>query len=257
MPSFPSDVTRLTGYAYFYPLDDKDNISGEAIILPLPNTLNYQDTASFEDADIGALGVIGGAIAQEVNKEKFSLGDAIASIAANFSLRDAQSTQREILARTPGVKGRFISGATPNPNTRALFKQMGLRQFSFDYKFVPQNIGEAREIPKIIKAFRTQMHPGDTGIVDNIIADDGEIVEEINATYIMPNRFRIEFYLGNQLIEPQLKPCYLTAIQTSYNPSQNAILAVNETNPAFVETQINLTFREHKTLLNTDVKAGF
>ena len=48
------------------------------------------------------------------------------------------------------VKQEKFAGVTMNPNTRSLFKSVALREFAFQFKFIPLSEQEHREVIKII-----------------------------------------------------------------------------------------------------------
>ena len=67
------------------------------------------------------------------------------------------------LAKSVPVGGTGIAGAiestskiTTNPNVRALFKNVPLRNFSFTFQLVPTSQQEARMVEDIIKIFREE-----------------------------------------------------------------------------------------------------
>ena len=83
------------------------------------------------------------------------------------------------------VAGAIREGGqiTTNPNTRALFKQVNIREFAFQFKFIPQSEREAEEVKNIIQFFREELYP--TEIFDTI--GDTKIL----LGYNFPNKFQI------------------------------------------------------------------
>ena len=51
------------------------------------------------------------------------------------------------------------SGVTLNPNTRSLFKSVALREFAFQFKFIPLSKQEHDTVIKIIDFFRQNLYP--------------------------------------------------------------------------------------------------
>ena len=51
------------------------------------------------------------------------------------------------------------SGVTLNPNTRSLFKSVALREFAFQFKFIPLSKQEHDTVIKIINFFRQNLYP--------------------------------------------------------------------------------------------------
>ena len=52
-----------------------------------------------------------------------------------------------------------VWNVTVNPNTRSLFKNVAIREFAFQFKFIAKSKKEADEVRKIIKFFRTELYP--------------------------------------------------------------------------------------------------
>ena len=52
-----------------------------------------------------------------------------------------------------GAEGAVTQGVgvTVNPNTRSLFKNVAIREFAFQFKFIAKSQKEADEVRKIIK----------------------------------------------------------------------------------------------------------
>ena len=70
---------------------------------------------------------------------------------------------------------------TMNPNTRALFKGVNLREFSFNFKMIANSQREAIAIERIVNHFRTELYP-------NVIS-----ALNVPIAYEMPNAFSIQF----------------------------------------------------------------
>jgi len=212
------------------------------ITLPIPSGLSFADGAAYENADLGALGA---SFADETMTEnvKSYIGD-------NFQAQ-ASKAVKDMAARIGGNKVRAKMGRTPNPNTRALFRQVNLRTFQFGYKMIPQSDGEAKEIIKIIKLFRSELYPTSTS----------ESPDDFQTGYFFPKRFQIKFYLleKGSLIEtkdiPKIMPAYLTGFSTSYNGGGPTMFVDPSVGKArFSEVDISMTFMESKTLFKPDVK---
>jgi hypothetical protein len=246
MPTFPiDDAARISGFVLFQRFDENDASVGTPIVLPVPNNLMYADRASYENADIGVV-----AATMKDNAEGDGPLAKARSVLSNLSVGDGKGLALDVTSRILGNRTRFLSGRTPNPNTRALFKQMNLREFAFNYKLLPVSREESNEIKAIIKEFRTGMHPNTT---DSVTIGDGQ---SVNATYIMPDRFDIQIYLSGGIVEPRIQPAYLSTFTLSYNNSQNSL--VNDGGkPEFSEVDIAMTFTEHMAQTRHNIEKGF
>ena len=86
----------------------------------------------------------------------------------------------------------FSSGFAKNPQVELLFENIANREFLFDFKFVPRNPQEAKDIIKIIQTFRFFAAPE--------IPTTGK-----GRYFVPPSEFDIEFMVGSK-INPNLPP---------------------------------------------------
>lgn len=239
---FPSDNTRWVGYIRFQPLDHDDNEVGQIIELPLPPTLNLSDGITYENVDLGMAGQAAEALA---NSE---LQDLAKKYGARYTDADGNvdfaQMGSDIVAKI-GVSGaRLANGKVPNPDTRTMFKQPNLRSVAFTFKLIPTTSKEPKTIREIVKEFRTHMYPEKDGEGPNIF-------------YRFPHKFQIEMFLGADAktkIPPDFKPMYLTQCTVSYG---GGVLAKQNSDHWFAETDIQLNFTEAVTLVSGDVKDGY
>ena len=205
--------------------------------LYMPVGLQIADKVEYENAQLGAIGAaMGNAADPNAAASEGNLADTakqlVSQAVSKFSDR-------------AGAAARARSLTAPNPNTRALFKQVSLRQFQFTFKLIPTSVSEATSVPEIIKYFRTEMYP------ENLTYGD------LALGYKFPNKFKIEFQTGGSNIVTRISDCYLEAFQTNYNPSNAAFLQSGSGSAHFSETDISLTFMEARTLSKTDIQQGF
>lgn len=245
--SFPADDTRRVGYIRFTPVahdgGEPANGGAEEIQLPLPPTLTFNDTITYENFDQG----MGGQVI-----EAFAKGgmDGVKGLAGQYAERyggdemTAMDTlgklTSDILTKIGSNAGRLANGTTPNPDTRSLFKQPNMRSVGFTFKLIPLSTDEPQIIKDIIKKFRTHMYPRKDGDGPNIF-------------YVFPDKFKIEIILGGRTIPPEFHFMYLTTCNVSYGGS---VLAKNDGNHWFAETDLQLSFTEEKTLLQDDIMSG-
>jgi len=249
--TFPENQARIPGYASFTVVlaENPDGTGGgETIILPIPEGLSHTDGIEYENTD---LGLVRGALVEAATTPPPDGGSGDggtppASDEGGEQKGAFQQMMEGIAIRFGGDTGRLIVGSAPNPNTRAVFKKVGMRQYQFTYKLMPTTTSEAESIQDIIKKFREVMYPEPEGIDDNFIT-----------AFKFPNLFKIEFWIGNgakELVKPELLPAYLSSMSTSYG---GAIMAQNDANFSFSETTISLTFMEYRALNQRDIQKGF
>lgn len=132
---------------------------------------------------------------------------------------------------------------TINPNTRALFDKVALREFTFQFKFIPKSREESAQVRQIIKFFRKNAYP------ETISA------AQLPIGYKFPNMFKIGLTYDNQTVGTKIKLCYLRNIQTNYNPTQASFHSGGDGTgyAAPTEIDLSLSFVEHKTLSRQDI----
>ena len=249
---FPLDAESYKGEIRFSLVDslersDTNNakFKGNTIHLFLPQGVQYMDKVEYENAELGA---VGGAIADGNTDADFSipseqLGDkGIQGLLVNSITKTFSPGAAEV--------SRARNKVAPNPNTRALFKQVNLRTFSFQFKLQPVSEAEAEMIGRIIKVFRTELYP-------SMIAAQGLGINA-SAGYNFPDRFFIQQFYGNKELPAQkIAPAYLDSFTTNYNTAHQTFLRGKNGKPYFSEIDIAMTFMESKPLSRKDIGFGF
>ena len=251
---FPSNRNDYLGSLRFIPeaQTSQASESGEGEVVPerneseqielyLPSSLQIGDKVEYENVGLGAL--FGSAV-DAINSETVSYDQLLGN--TNFGDVAKLGVQKAValFSDKGAAAARLATKTAPNPNTRAIFKQVNLRTFQFTFKFIPNNADEAETISRIIKEFRTNMYPES---VDNL-------------AYKFPTRYIIEaMYDGMTLMNYNIltEPCYLESVMTNYNPtSQTFMKKQGSFQPYFSEIDMSLTFIEGKTLDKESVRTG-
>lgn len=241
--------------------------------LYLPQAFQIQDQVNFENFELGIIG----ATAEKAMKEAGAAGRSVGIIGATkqgiaaasgagasllssggqidinnstAALVAAQTIQAVgkniplISAAVPGVTAavRSTAGVQVNPNLRALFKDVPLRQFNFAFTMIPTSRAEASTVRKIIRHFREEMYP------------EGLDYAGINYGYKFPNRFLIRAQYKRADI-PGIKfvPAYLTSVSTAYNDQTMGM----HDDGHFTSTTISLAFTESKPLMKQHIKENY
>lgn len=224
--------------------------SGNSVSLYLPQALNIADAASYEQIQLGLLGaaaeagiMTGGAA---IGNAARGIGDTLRGIAGGYGAfpRDEAALMAQAVVPNAeiGAAISLTSGTTLNPNTRALFKSVPLRNFSFTFTMIPTSQAEAQMVENIVKFFRTEIYP--TALQRG----------NINYGYRFPNRFLIRAtYKDRQIPNIKFLPTYLTNFTANYNSNGMGM----HSDGRFAETQITMSFTESKALARQDVEAGY
>lgn len=221
----------------------------------LPQSVTFQDGVGFDDFDLGR---IGAGAEQGINNGKSAVGiltqgpaQAVSALTDLFDRAPSSDIARLAATRIARAGGSAVQGGvqsalrvTANPNKRILFREVRIREFSFSFKLSPTSKEEAEEIKRIIKFFRSNLYPEDFGV--------GEGENRIPIGYKYPNQFNIVMkHKGNEIAH-RILPSYLVVMQTVYNPTGMGFFEDGN----FTETEINLTFRESRTLNKKDILEG-
>ena len=135
---------------------------------------------------------------------------------------------------------RAASGITTNPNTRAMFKDVPLRNFSFSFSMIPTSAEEAREIERIVKLFRTELYP-------TTLTAGG-----IRVGYEFPNQFLIKVKHRGNNVNLKFLPVYLQSFSSTYNANSPLMHADGK----FNSVNITMQFTETRALTKADVARG-
>lgn len=242
-------------------------VEGGKAEIYLPASLVFSDRLGYSTPDIGtvggtiaagfqnaeSIGQIGSAAVSDAN------GDfgAIADLFTTGNIKAASVNAGKVIASKIISRNFFGQGdaasiglrVTIAPNTRARFQNVGIRRFTFDFKFIPKSKEEAESVENLIKFFRYHAHP--SSIVDGSA--------NIPLTYDYPDMFKIKvlYNKGDNLygtrqfrpIGQQIKLCYLEGINVAYNPTAQ----VFHSDGHAVETNLTLNFLEYRTLNRSDI----
>ena len=241
--TYPLNEDRLASHITLNVVDGNGRSQGVEFKLPLPQGLSFADGASYENADLGLKGLALTAMGDTVDESTEETG-SVADTAGNGDDPNKRSTVGkvvdDVVSRFGGNLGRAGVGVSPNPNTRAIFRQVNLRTFQLSFKMIPASPDEADSIKDIVEEFRAQLYPEAQGYGEG---------EKYVTAFRFPNLFELKVHLGGKVVkEMQFLPAYLTNMTTTYNSSTSAIMAKKGRDFSFAETDLNLTFLEFRAL---------
>lgn len=213
-------------------------IGSDEIILYIPEKISSGYNANYETADLGAL--IGG-----LASGKASIGGLFTegTETADYMIRKA--------GRIANIAGfdqfnnvlQATSKRVENPYKEQLFRSMGFRKFSFDYRFAPYNEAEADVVfgeNGILKLFTSHMHP--------TLSANG-----LFQTY--PSEFMIIYYHNgaeNTYVR-KISNCVLTDMVIDYGAEGFTTFSNGCPTEAFVRLQ----FSELETLTTDRIEKGY
>lgn len=227
--------------------------TGNSVKLYLPIAMTQADGLNYAQPELGPMGAGAvGALSQGKGILE-TLGEATGKGFSNLTdlafgnLQGAAAglaLQRTANAvnNTAGNVTSLAFGVTVNPNARTVFKGVNIREFAFQFKFIPKSAREAKEVEKIIKRFRGYAYP------------DPIVVGGISAGYKYPHMFELDMFYENEAgvkkrVGTKMKKCHLKAISTNYNSSSMAF----HPDGYPVEIDLSLSFVEERTLNREDI----
>ena len=230
------------------------------IALYLPRAIQIQDTVTYDNAF--QLGLIGGAIEAGLQSGAGAAGSALGAIAneavglgntllgrtGGMSKEAAGILSGKVAAKIPfigdqaGGAVRSATGLTTNPNVRAIFKDVPIRNFSFAFQLIPTSQNEAIVIEDIIKTFRTELYP-------TALRAGG-----VNVGYRFPNRFLIKVKYNNRDIKGiRFLPVYMQSFNATYNSATGGM----HSDGRFSAVDISMTFTETRAISKSDIEGGY
>jgi len=227
-------------------------------ILFLPQAITFADGVQYENVD---LGMVGG-LAEQGGKGAVSTGGGflastgagISSLIGSFTGGPAEGSAKLAANSVAGLGGdaaaagvRSANRVTVNPNTRALFKSVNMRAFTFSFKLIPLSAAESLEIKKVVNFFRRELYPEQI-----LLGEEQDQSGSVPLGYKFPNKINIEMFYNERGVATKILPCYLESVQTVYNNTSMGM----HSDGSFQEVDITLNFREARTLHRKDIING-
>ena len=224
----------------------KDGGSGtgglSSVSMPAPNSIAFADSASYNNAELGAKGSLAAQGAKTANEGKpiSAMWGAIKSAVGGVFDMGVGGAAQALTANSSageGVKsGVSIGvGATLNKNITTEFTGVGTREFSFAFKFISCSASETKEVNNIFRLFRSGLYP------------KGELYQ-----LKYPPKWQIKFMVGVSEIEhiPKIFECYLKDMTSTYNAGSNSW----RVDGSPLESDLTLTFVETRALTLEDIE---
>lgn len=242
------------------------------IILPMPETVVDGNTVSYADSNmnaltaiglgvgadfmttiggmVGTLGQSGGATLESIGKKAIDIaGDGAMDLASSVGgVKGIGDIVTKILAtQLVGQLGGNVSlqqllaresGTIFNPNKELLFNGVNLRNFNFQYKFIPRNQDESRQVMNIIRTLKQNMAPKVAGAMGTGF---------LNTPAVFELRYR-KGHSDHPFLH-KFKQCFLENITVNYT-GDGFYTTYWDGNP--VSLTMNLTFREIEPIYDID-----
>ena len=234
-------------------LTRKTRRAAGSITLYMPDTVTQTQVANYDAVSMTEAFGDAGLIAQAGGTVIESAIAAAKSDTLSFGQTPGSGAIAEVAAKAAGATGAFggniekallfSAGVAKNPQVELLFENIANREFLFDFKFVPRNPQEAKDIIKIIQTFRFFAAPE--------IPTTGK-----GRYFVPPSEFDIEFMVGSKINPnlPLVSTCVLEGIDVNYG-SAGQWTAFFDGMP--VEISMQLRFKEVEILHKELIQQGY
>jgi len=237
-----------------------EDIPGEIADLYVPLG-GFQVNDGFDYAQ-SSLGLVGAGIAAAANRGETIAGSLMKGVSeAGQSFLDlfdvvagdqaigriAQLRASQMIPGTAGTALTITARATMNPNIRTNFNGVSVREFNFQFQFLPCSQEESLAVKSIVQFFRFHAYP------DELVGDRN--IGEFSVGLDYPNMFKIQLLSKSgddrfKNIGTPIKLSYLKAISTTYNPTSPVL----HPDGSPTEVMMNLTFVEYKAQTRKDIE---
>ena len=220
-------------------------------MLPIPGGITSTDTVAWgsdkmDPAAAAMANIALTTIEKSVGAGVDEFAGATQAAVGNEGVRKALSTA--IAGQASGTGSQLLQrteGAIINPNMELLFKDPGMRQFSFSWKLAPRSSSEAQTVIRLIRFFKQKM-----------------AVKKSDANLYLkaPNTWRLAYKRPNSQDHPFLnkfKECAMTSFTANFTPDGNyatfedgvmtsydITMAFSELDPIFANDYDNIPVNE-------------
>jgi len=228
------------------------DVTGDSVAMYIPSGFAVSDSIRYESHQEGLLGPI---------IERFNQGtltdvsmDDITSIATQNTENIASLLTAAAGGAAGGGPGALVGAALPstgdikalfqrergrimNPREYMMFKAPNMREFPFNFTFIPQSEEEAETVLKIIRFFRRAAYPA---------------MHQRGIDYIFPDAFTISFGQTESII--RVPEVALTSVNVAYNPNS---ISYFERGNTPVEITMEMSFQELRPIDRGMVEQGY
>ena len=229
----------------------------DSVALYLPANVSDNTGATYEGMETGIAGLIaagGGAFVRNMRNNDYEA--AARSLISGTTAIAGETVKRlvgELGAIATGTDEETIRGlaakafgTAENPFIEMLFKQMNLREFSYEFTFSPRNQREAEEVQAIIKLFRFHMAP--------------ELMGNNKRYLRLPSTFDIHYMYQHSLesghennFYSKIATCVLSGVNVDYTPG--GVKSFQDGSPT--QITMGLSFQETELLTKDMINKGY
>ena len=204
---------NLSGFAAREGMNSRTQ--GPSVMLPIPGGITSTDTVAWGSDKMDPAAAAMANIALTAINDSMGAGfdefsSSVQGAVANPEMKKALSTA--IAGQASGTGAQLLQrtqGAIINPNMELLFKDPGMRQFSFTWKLAPRSSSEAQTVIRLIRFFKQGM----------------AVKKSPSNLYLKaPNTWRLAYKRPTSEDHPFLnkfKECAMTSFTANFTPDGN------------------------------------
>ena len=243
-----------------------------AITLYMPPSVSVSYKANYKDDEISgrAQAIVNTGetiIAALAGKADFWTMDNMekigGSVAEGAGLIAASAGKAAADTFAPGAStiAQIKSGAVIGSKMELMFTDVGRRDFSFDFNFLPKSRKEAETVDEIVFTFKKHMMPS---MLSSITVAGSTANLGMGRILKIPDTFDIHYFYQNNE-NPYLNrisTCYLTGMDVQYGGDKYATYEptphrTGDQGPPPQRTSVNLSFAEIETITRERIEQGF
>jgi len=255
---YPEDLGGQTPYVQFMTRRAQYNATaegvslnptGNSVTLYIPTNISVSDSLRYESVATGVVGAVmekgvENLTGDDLGAIAFQNAEAIAGVAGGaLGSKVGNFTALATGVGVAGVVGNIKSEVSKtrqrvmNPREFMLFRAPTIRQFGYNFTFIPKSYGEAASIPSIIRFFRQAAYPSlHSGGID----------------YVFPDAFTVKY--GNTSSMIKIPEVVCVAVNVTYNPNSVSFYRLDNMP---VEITMQLSFQELKPIDQSLVAQGY
>ena len=234
--------------------DEFGELQDRHVSLYLPMNVQQMENVSVGPENLGP---IGGAVQAAIAGGGSSIASVLTSAAAagisgigdvmrgNVSGEFGSLVANRLVSKLNTSAGLGVSNATRisvSPNTRAMFKQVNIREWSFTFQMIPTSEEESILIENIIDFFRMEQLPVELG------------AGGVSMAYRFPNLMTIDASYTTEEGEvipiiTRFLPSYLQSVDVTYNTTAMSFYE----NGKYHDATMSLKFIEYRPLNKHDI----
>ena len=246
----------------------------KAITLYMPPSVKVSYKSNYKDDEISAMagamgntiGSVVDAISSGATKSWAAAGEGIKKVAGvageGFGAVAAFGAKAAADTIAPGVStlAQLSAGSILGSKMELMFTDVGRRNFSFTFNFIPKSEQEARMVYSIVQTFKQHMLPE---YLTEFKVSETSIPLGQGRVMKIPDTFDIMYFYHNNEnpFLNRISTCYLSSMDVDYGGEKYVTYEPTKLNgqvgPPPQRTSITLTFSEIETITRERAKQGF